>query len=54
LEKSNLFLENIIKTRDKIYLDRKVEWLFKHPVSNGGVWNMAVEVKMQDKMVSLP
>ncbi|MEA3421145.1 MAG: C1 family peptidase, partial [Acidobacteriota bacterium] len=44
LEKSNLFLENIIKTRDKDYLDRKVEWLFKHPVSDGGVWNMAVGV----------
>ncbi len=44
LEKSNLFLENMIKTRDKDYLDRKVEWLFKHPVSDGGVWNMAVGV----------
>lgn len=44
LEKSNLFLENIIKTRNKDYLDRKVEWLFKHPVSDGGVWNMAVGV----------
>jgi len=44
LEKSNLFLENIIKTRDKKDLDEKVRWLFKHPVSDGGVWNMAVGV----------
>jgi bleomycin hydrolase len=44
LEKSNLFLENIIKTRDKKDLDQKVRWLFQHPVSDGGVWNMAVGV----------
>jgi len=44
LEKSNLFLEGIIKTRDKDYKDRKVEWFFRHPVSDGGAWNMAVAV----------
>lgn len=44
LEKANLFLEGIIETRDKDYKDRKVEWLFDHPVSDGGVWNMAVAV----------
>ena len=40
LEKANLFLEAIIKTCNKPIDDRKVEWLFKHPVSDGGVWNM--------------
>ncbi|MDZ7859084.1 MAG: C1 family peptidase [Candidatus Krumholzibacteriota bacterium] len=44
LEKANLFLEGIIETRGKDYKDRKVEWLFDHPVSDGGVWNMAVAV----------
>ena len=44
LEKANLFLEGIIETR-KLKLDnRKVEWLFKHPISDGGVWNMMVAV----------
>ncbi len=40
LEKANLFLEAIIQTCNKPIDDRKVEWLFKHPVSDGGVWNM--------------
>lgn len=44
LEKSNLFLEGIIETCDKDIKDRKVEWLFDHPVSDGGVWNMAVAI----------
>ncbi|MCD6379008.1 C1 family peptidase [bacterium] len=44
LEKSNLFLEGIIETRNRDYKDRKVEWLFRNPVSDGGVWNMAVAV----------
>lgn len=44
LEKSNLYLEKIIETRGKDYLDQKVRWLFQHPVSDGGVWNMAVGV----------
>jgi bleomycin hydrolase len=42
LEKANLFLEGIIETRDREIDDRKVEWLFKHPISDGGVWNMVV------------
>ena len=40
LEKANLFLEAIIQICNKPIDDRKVEWLFKHPVSDGGVWNM--------------
>jgi bleomycin hydrolase len=44
LEKSNLFLEGIIETRDKDYTERKVEWLFKNPINDGGVWNLAVTV----------
>ncbi len=39
LEKANLFLENCISTADKPMDDRKVEWLFKNPIGDGGVWN---------------
>lgn len=38
LEKSNLFLQGIIDTRKKPFDDRMVEWLFKHPLSDGGTF----------------
>ncbi len=43
-EKANLFLETIIKTRKKATNDRTVEWLFKHPIGDGGVWNLLVDI----------
>lgn len=36
LEKSNLFLQGIIDTRKKPMDDKMVEWLFRHPLSDGG------------------
>lgn len=36
LEKSNLFLQGIIDTREKPMDDKMVEWLFKNPLSDGG------------------
>ncbi len=36
LEKSNLFLQAVIDTSNLPYDDRKVEWLFQHPLSDGG------------------
>ncbi len=39
-EKANLFLENIIGTSKEPIDDRTVEYLFKSPVSDGGVWNL--------------
>lgn len=36
LEKANLFLQGIIDTRNKPMDDKMVEWLFKHPLSDGG------------------
>ncbi|MBE9468816.1 MAG: C1 family peptidase [Bacteroidetes bacterium] len=39
LEKANLFLEIIIKTGKKPIDDRTVQWAFKNPVNDGGVWN---------------
>ena len=38
LEKSNLFLQGIIDTRKKPVDDRMVEWLFNHPLSDGGTF----------------
>lgn len=39
-EKSNLFLTNAIATADREMTDRDVEFYFKNPVSDGGVWNL--------------
>ncbi|MBT3207007.1 MAG: C1 family peptidase [Bacteroidetes bacterium] len=39
LEKANLFLETVIATGQKPMTDKKVEWLFKSPINDGGVWN---------------
>ena len=36
LEKANLFLQGIIDTRDLPMDDRKVEWLFRHAIGDGG------------------
>ena len=36
LEKANLFLQGIIDTRALPISDRKVDWLFAHPLSDGG------------------
>lgn len=36
LEKSNLFLQAIIDTADKPMDDETVDWLFAHPLSDGG------------------
>ncbi len=43
-EKANLFLEGVIATREKKIDDREVEWLFKNTISDGGVWNMVVDL----------
>src|SRR6056297_1572891 len=40
LEKSNYFLENIIKTRDLDLKSRKVMWLLQNPTNDGGQWDM--------------
>lgn len=44
LEKANLFLEGIIATSDKPMDDKKVEWLFKHVIGDGGQWTGVVDV----------
>ena len=44
LEKSNLFLEQIISTASKKISDREVSHFFKNPVNDGGVWNSLANV----------
>ena len=38
LEKSNLFLQAVIDNASKPMDDKTVEWLFKHPLSDGGTF----------------
>ncbi|GAB4319308.1 MAG: C1 family peptidase [Bacteroidales bacterium] len=38
LEKSNLFLENIIETASLPMEDQKVDWLFRNVIGDGGQW----------------
>ncbi len=44
LEKANLFLEAIIASREKPDDDRTVDWLFKHPIQDGGQWTTFADV----------
>ena len=44
LEKSNLFLQAIIDTRNKPQDDRLVEWLFKRPIYDGGQFAAAADL----------
>ena len=44
LEKSNLFLENIINPSSKDINDREVIAYFSSPVDDGGVWNLFYNV----------
>ncbi len=44
VEKSNLFLEAIIATAKLDDDDRKVDWLFKNPIGDGGQWTGVVDI----------
>lgn len=44
LEKSNYFLENIIKTRKEDKQSRLLMWLLRDPVQDGGQWDMFVSL----------
>ena len=44
LEKANLFLENTMATAAKPIDDRLVDWYFKSPIDDGGVWNSFVNL----------
>ena len=44
LEKSNLFLQGIIDTGKFPMSDQTVEWLFKHPLSDGGTFTGVADI----------
>ena len=44
LEKANLFLEAIRRTRERPLNDRMVEFLFRNPIDDGGQWTSLVEL----------
>lgn len=44
LEKSNLFLQGIIDTGKLPMSDQTVEWLFKHPLSDGGTFTGVADI----------
>jgi len=44
LEKANLFLENTMATAARPIDDRLVDWYFKSPIDDGGVWNSFVNL----------
>ncbi|OQX82268.1 MAG: aminopeptidase [Bacteroidetes bacterium 4484_276] len=44
LEKANLFLEGIIQTIDQPLDNKRVEWLLKNPINDGGQWTGVVDV----------
>lgn len=47
LEKSNLFLQSIIDTADDPMTDRRVEWLFRNPISDGGQFTGVADIIMK-------
>jgi bleomycin hydrolase len=51
-EKANLFFEAIIATANKPMENRIVEWLFKHPINDGGQWTGVVNIV--DKYGAVP
>lgn len=47
LEKSNLFLQAVIDTRKSALDDRTVDWLFDHPLSDGGTFTGVADLVMK-------
>ena len=44
VERANFFLETIIETADEPFDGRLVQWLLSQPVSDGGQWDMCVNL----------
>lgn len=47
LEKSNLFLQSVIDSAGDPLTDRRVEWLFNHPLSDGGTFMGVADIVMK-------
>ncbi len=54
LEKSNLFLEAVMDNSRKDFSDKTVEWLFKNPIGDGGVWNSFANIVKKYGVVPKP
>lgn len=50
-EKANLFLNKVVASADLPFTSRKVNWYFKSPVDDGGVWNSFVNLVNKYGMV---
>jgi bleomycin hydrolase len=44
VERANFFLETMIETADEPFDSRLIQWLCSQPVSDGGQWDMAVNL----------
>ncbi len=44
LEKSNVFLENVIRLRGRDIMDRRMELLLRNPIPDGGYWESVVNL----------
>ena len=51
LEKSNLFLQAVIDTKNRNMDDKTVEWLFKNPLSDGGTFTGVADLVMKYGLV---
>ena len=51
LEKSNLFLQAVIDTKNRDMDDKTVEWLFKNPLSDGGTFTGVADLVMKYGLV---
>ncbi len=51
LEKSNLFLQAVIDTKNLAMDDKTVEWLFKNPLSDGGTYTGVADLVMKYGLV---
>ena len=51
LEKANLFLQGIIDTAEKPMDDKTVDWLFEHPLSDGGQFTGIADIITKYGMV---
>lgn len=47
LEKANLFLQGVIDTKELPFDDRKVDWLFSNPISDGGQFTGVANLVMK-------
>ena len=53
LEKSNLFLQSVIDTAKEPMSGQTVEWLFRHPLSDGGTFTGVADIVSKSGLVPI-